>query len=389
MNLLLSRLDEQQRRWYVAREAQRLGCGGKTYMAQISGLHPETIRRGQRELDNGLVERPFDRVRLPGGGRHTVEEKEAELKPTIETLVEDETAGDPMSDKKWVRRTVRQMRKRLKKQGYKLSRSTVWRLLRDLGYALWGNRKEEGGPPHPDRDRQFRYIQRVKQLFGQAGYPVISVDTKKKELIGNFNNPGRRWKRQAERVNLHDFRPKEGIRAVPYGIYDLFHNLGYVYVGTSADTAEFAVEAIARWWQLPDRPPFLHEDKLLILCDSGGSNGYRLRLWKQQLQERLADLLDIEVIVCHYPPGSSKWNPIEHRLFGYISLNWAGEPLRSLTKMLALIRGTVTETGLKVKAFLLEGEFKTKIKISDQQMDALNLHRRKVCPDWNYVIKPR
>jgi transposase len=389
MNLLLSRLDEQQRRWYVALEAQRLGRGGISQMAKISGLHPETIRRGRRELDQGLADRPRDRVRWAGGGRPKVEAKELGLKAKIESLLADETAGDPMSERKWLRRTVRYLKKRLKKAGYLLSRSTVWRLLKELGYTLQGNRKAESGPPHPDRDRQFRYIQRVKKLFAQAGHPVISVDSKKKELIGNFNNPGRRWKRQAERVKVHDFRPKGGIRAVPYGIYDLVHNRGFVYIGISADTAEFAVEALVRWWQLPDRPTFADETKLLILCDGGGSNGYRLRLWKQQLQQRLADQLGLAVMVCHYPTGASKWNPIEHRLFSYISLNWAGQPLRSLKKMLALIGDPVTETGLRVKAFLLEGEFKTKIKVSDRQMAALNLPRRKLCPNWNYMIKPR
>jgi len=294
-----------------------------------------------------------------------------------------------MSDKQWVRCTVRQMRKRLKKKGYELSRSTVWRLLKQLNYSLRANRKAFTGPPHPDRDRQFSYIRRVKNLFMAAGHPVISVDTKKKELIGNFKNPGRTWGRQAELVNVHDFPSDALCRAVPYGIYDLKHNLGYIYVGTSADTAQFAVEALVRWWQQPDRPTFPNEDKLLILCDGGGSNGYRLRLWKQQLQERLADQLGLEVMVCHYPTGASKWNPIERRLFSYISLNWAGKPLRSLETMLGYIRDTTTETGLKVKAFLVNQVFKKKIKVLDQEMATLNLVRRKVCPNWNYVIKPR
>jgi hypothetical protein len=304
-------------------------------------------------------------------------------------LVEDDTAGDPMSDKHWVRCTIRQMRKRLKKKGYDLSRSTVWRLLKQLNYSLRANRKAFSGPPHPDRDRQFRYIRRIKQLFRAAGHPIISVDTKKKELIGNFKNPGRTWGRQAEVVNVYDFPGDAVCRAVPYGIYDLQHNLGYVYVGTSADTAEFAVEAIVNWWRQSDRPTFPNEAKLLILCDGGGSNGYRLRLWKQQLQERLADQLGIEVMVCHYPTGASKWNPIERRLFSYISLNWAGKPLRSLETMLGYIRDTTTETGLKVKAFLIDRKYKTKIKVSDQEMATLNLVRRKVCPNWNYIIKPR
>ncbi len=294
-----------------------------------------------------------------------------------------------MSDKKWVRRTVRQIRKDLKKKGYDLSRMTVRRLLKKFNYALRANQKRFTGPPHPDRERQFRYIQRVKKLFIAAGHPVISVDGKKKELIGNFKNAGRTWSRQAQAVNAHDF-PSESLgRAVPYGIYDLVHNLGYVYVGISADTAEFAVDAIARWWAQKDRPIFPNEEKILILCDAGGSNGYRLRLWKKQIQERLADRLGIEVMICHYPTAASKWNPIEHRLFSYISLNWAGQPLRSFDTMLGYIRDTTTETGLKVKSFFVDQSYKTKIKVSDAQMAALNLVRRKVCPNWNYIIKPR
>jgi len=303
--------------------------------------------------------------------------------------VEDETAGDPMSDKKWVRSTVRQLSQALSMGGYQIGRTTVRRLLKKLDYSLKGNRKQLTGPPHPDRDRQFRYIAWVKNIFLAAGYPVISVDAKKKELIGDFKNPGRAWCQQAEEVNAHDFRSEALGLATPYGIYDLTHNLGYVYVGTSAATSEFAVDALAMWWELEDRPTFPDESKLLILSDAGGNDGCRPRLWKQQLQEQLADRLGIEVMICHYPTGASKWNPIEHRLFSYISLNWAGKPLRSFETMLGYIRDTSTETGLKVKAFLLDREYQKKIKVSDEEMAALNLVRRRVCPRWNYIIKPR
>ena len=255
--------------------------------------------------------------------------------------------------------------------------------------SLKANRKRSTGPPHPDRDRQFRYIERVKKLFLAAGHPVISVDAKKKELIGNFENPGRTWRREAEEVNVHDFRQDAVGRAVPYGIYDLRHNLGYVAVGTSAETSEFAVDAIVRWWNQEDRPIFPNEEKMLILADAGGSDGYRPRLWKKQIQEQFADRLGIEVMVCHYPTGASKWNPVEHRLFSYISLNWAGKPLRSFETMLAYIRETTTETGLEVRASLLDQVYEKGIKVSDEEMAALNLERRRVCPNWNYVIKPR
>ncbi len=304
-------------------------------------------------------------------------------------MVEDETAGDPTSGKKWVRSSLRHLSKALHECGYHAGRMTVRRLLRKLNYSLKANRKRLTGPPHPDRDRQFRYIERVKRVFAAAGHPVISVDAKKKELVGNFKNPGRVWCQQAEEVNVHDFRQDAVGRAVPYGIYDLRHNMGHVYVGTSADTSEFIVDAISLWWEDEDRPSFPNEERLLILSDAGGSDGYRPRLWKKQIQEQLADRFDIEVMVCHYPTGASKWNPIEHRLFSYISLNWAGKPLRSFETMLGYIRDTATETGLQVKAFLIEGVYEKGIKVSDTEMKALNLQRRRVCPDWNYMLKPR
>ena len=275
------------------------------------------------------------------------------------------------------------------KQGYQVGPMTVRRLLRKLGYSLQANRKECGNTSHPDRDRQFRYIERVRKLFQAKGHPIISVDTKKKELIGNFKNAGRVWRRRAETVNVHDF-PHEAVgKAVPYGIYDVVHNEGYVYVGTSADTSEFAVDAICQWWEEEDRPTFPDESKLLILSDAGGSDGCRRRLWKKLIQEQLADRLGIEVMVCHYPTGHSKWNPIEHRLFSHISINWAGKPLRSFEVMLAYLRGTVTETGLKVKAFLVDRVYKKGIRVSDKEMQQLNLQRRYICPKWNYIIKPR
>jgi hypothetical protein len=303
--------------------------------------------------------------------------------------VEGKTGGDSMSTKKWVRSSLRQLSASLDKLGFRAGYVTVGRLLKELGFSLKANRKRFTGPPHPDRDRQFRYIERVQGLFRAAGHPIISVDSKKKELIGNFKNVGRTWCREAEEVNVYDF-PQDAVgQAIPYGIYDLQHNLGYVAVGTSADTSAFAVDAIAWWWELADRPTLADETKLLILSDAGGSDGCRFRLWKQQLQEQLADRLGVEVMVCHYPTGASKWNPIEHRLFSYISLNWAGKPLRSFEAMLGYIRDTTTKAGLKVKACLLDREYQKGIKVSDQDMAALNLQRRSVYPRWNYVIKPR
>ena len=294
-----------------------------------------------------------------------------------------------MGGQKWVRSSLRHLSAELENQGHQASRMTVRRLLKKLEYSLKANVKRLTGAPHPDRDRQFEYVAAQKGAYLEAGLPVISVDTKKKELIGNFYNSGRSWCRDPEAVNVHDFRQDAVGRAVPYGIYDLAHNLGYVYVGNSAETGQFAVDAITQWWESEGRVGFAEADKLLILADAGGGNGYRTRLWKLKLQEQLADRLGLEVTVCHYPTGASKWNPIEHRLFGPISINWAGKPLRSFEVMLAYIRATATETGLKVKAHLLDGHYEKGVKLSAQQMEALVLERHEVCPNWNYTIRPR
>ena len=301
----------------------------------------------------------------------------------------DEVAGDPMSDAQWVRRSLTTIAQQLIKRQFRVGRTTVRRLLKKLRYGLCRNRKSLTGAPHPDRDRQFRYLARVKQLFLAAGYPVISVDTKKKELVGNFLNPGRSWTVVAEKVNVHDFRQEALGRAVPYGIYDLTHNQGYVYVGMSYDTPEFAAYAIAQWWADPDRPRFQNEDKLLILADAGGSNNCHYWLWKKQVQEQLADQFGLEVMICHYPTGASKWNPVEYRLFSQISRNWAGKPLRDWDTLLNYIRGTVTQPGLQVKAFLVERTFEKKQQVSAAERAALRLKRRPICPTWNYMLQPR
>jgi hypothetical protein len=315
--------------------------------------------------------------------------KSLEAVRELASLLETQTAGDPMSRQKWIRCSLRHLSHALAEQGHAVSHMTVRRLLQEQDYTLQSNRKELASKQHPDRDRQFRYIQRVRNLFRAAGHPIISVDTKKKELIGNFKNQGRAWRQQAEAVNVHDFRQDARGRAVPYGIYDIQHNLGYVHVGTSADTPEFAVDALVHWWQLPHRPHFADESKLLILADGGGSNGYRPRLWKKALQESLADAFQMDVMVCHYPTGASKWNPIEHRLFSYISINWAAQPLHSFDLMLRFIRDTTTTTGLAVEAYLSEQEYLAGSQVSDAEMAALNLQRRTVCPAWNYIISHR
>lgn len=304
----------------------------------------------------------------------------------LQQLVEHETGGNPMNQEKWVRSSLRHLAEKLNN---KVSHTTVGRLLRDMGYSLKANVKRLSGSPHPDREAQFQYIQTQKETFLQAGLPVISVDSKKKELIGCFKNAGQVWRQEAMPVNEHDF-PQDSLgKAVPYGIYNLNHNRGYVYVGQSADTPQFAVEAIVTWWQTIGRDLFPTATKLLILADAGGSNSYRSRNWKQQLQEYFADQCQTEITICHYPTGASKWNPVEHRLFGPISINWAGVPLRTFEVMLSLIRGTTNKAGLKVEAFLVEKAYEKGCKVTDKVMKTLNIERHTICPNWNYTIRPR
>ena len=306
----------------------------------------------------------------------------------MEAIVIPETACEPTSEQKWVRSSLRKLSRRITQVGHPASPPTISRLLKKLGYSLKANVKKKAGKDHPDRDEQFGYIQIQKQSFQDAGLPIISVDTKKKELIGNFKNAGQSWCRDAEVVNVHDF-PQDALgRAVPYGIYELNSNHGSVYVGTSADTPQFAVEAIARWWRDEGKANYPDADRLLILADSGGSNSSRSWVWKWQLQEQLSDRFGLKVTVCHYPTGCSKWNPIEYRLFSHISHNWLGKPLRTLGTMLAYIRGTTTTTGLTVKAFLVEGVYEKGQRVTDGVIENLNLERHKICPNWNYTIRP-
>lgn len=294
-----------------------------------------------------------------------------------------------MSDRKWQRSSLRRVAEQLAEAGYRISQTTLRRLLEDMKYSLKANVKRLAGSSHPDRARQFEYIANQKRLFAASGMPIISVDTKKKELIGNFKNPGQTWRQTADAVNDHDFEQDALGKAVPYGIYDLKHNRGYVYVGQSADTPQFAVDNIVRWWLEEGRFLYPHANKLLILADAGGSNGCRPRLWKLQLQQQLANRLDLEVTVCHYPTGTSKWNPIEHRLFSLISINWAGKPLRTFEFMLACIRGAKTATGLQVKATLIEDVYEKGIRLAKTALDTLCIEMHAVCPRWNYTIKPR
>ena len=304
-------------------------------------------------------------------------------------MVEPETAGNPMNEQKWIRSSLRNLSQKLAGVGHAASPHTVGRLLKAAGYSLKANVKRLAGSQHPDRNLQFESIEAQKQLFLHLGWPVISIDGKKKELIGDYKNAGRCWCLEAQAVNDHDFDFDAIGKAIPYGLYDLNHNRGYVYVGNSLATAQFAVEMIGRWWQEVGHLTFPDAPCLLILCDGGGSNGWRSRQWKLHLQEQLADRLGLTILVCHYPTGTSKWNPIEHRLFGPISLNWMGKPLRSFETMLAYIRGTTTQTGLQVEAYLIDKLYQRGTPVTDAIMQTLHLLRHPICPNWNYTIQPR
>jgi transposase len=347
-----------------------------------------TIIKGMRELRNAEKLGVSGRVRQPGSGRKRVEEKNPSIKTALERLLTHEIAGDPMTEQRWVRSSTRQLSEKLKEEGHQISARTVHRLLRKQGFSLKGNKRKEFRPDCSARDEQFQYIASQRQAFSAAGLPIVSVDTKKKELIGNFIRNGKAWCKDAAEVHAHDFPSLAVCRAVPYGIYDVTKNKGYVFVGTSADTPEFAVDALVRWWEHGGCIAYPGIAQLLILADGGGCNGYRSRAWKQQLQEKLSDQLGLTVTVCHYPPGCSKWNPIEHRLFSYISLNWAGKPLSTLEMMLGYIRGTTTATGLSVQAFLQKGFYKKGQKVTTESMERLHLHPHATCSDWNYTISP-
>ena len=309
---------------------------------------------------------------------------------TLQELVEPETAGDPMTGQIWVRSSLRSLRDRLEAVGHPVSAPTVARLLKDLDYALHVNaKKREASSNHPDRDQQFDYIAVQRATFTAAGLPILSIDTKKKELVGDFKNTGQAWVREPTVVNIHDFPSAADGRAVPYGVYDVTTNRGLIYLGTSGDTAAFAADAIATWWQTEGRAGYATKDQLLLLADAGGSNSCHTRAWKERLQVQVCDRFGLTVTVCHYPTGCSKWNPIERGLFSQISRNWAGVPLRTWDTVLGFIRGTKTSRGLAVTAVLQPGDYPTGQKITDAEMAALNLEHHAVCPTWNYTIRPR
>jgi len=382
-------LDERGRRLLAATEAVVLGRGGLMAVARATGLSRKAIALGIRELRGEVPPPPPGRVRRPGGGRKSLEAHDPTLRADLERLVEPTARGDPESPLRWTSKSVRRLADELGRQGHAVSHQKVAEVLRELGYSLQANRKTREGSQHPDRDAQFAHLNATAEAFLAVGDPVISVDTKKKELVGEFKNGGREWppKEQPEEVQVHDFPQPELGRVSPYGVYDLAANAGWVSVGIDHDTAAFAVATIRRWWERTGRARYPHAQRLLLTADGGGSNGSRLRLWKWELQ-RLADASGLELTVCHFPPGTSKWNQIEHRLFSYISQNWRGKPLVSYAVILSLIAATTTRTGLTVESELDSNRYPAGIKITDAQLATIRIERDAFHGDWNYTIRP-
>ena len=382
--LLRPHLDERQRRLLLGAEALELGRGGIKAVAEATGVHPDTVGRGVREAEG----RPEPRVRAPGGGRRKLAENDPGLGPALTALVEPESRGDPQSPLRWTCLSTRNLAGTLTAAGHACSAPTVARLLKAEGYSLQGNAKVAEGAQHPDRDAQFRYIAARAREFLDAGEPVVSVDAKKKEKVGQFANGGTEWrpKGNPERVNVHDFPSDAAGKAIPYGIYDLGANSGWVSVGTDHDTSAFAAATLRRWWRADGSARYPAARRLLICADAGGSNAARARAWKVELA-RLAAETGLEVTCCHYPPGTSKWNKIEHRLFAQITRNWRGRPLTSHQAVVELIGAATTATGLTVTAELDTSEYPTGLTYTKKQVDALPISRHEFHGDWNYTIR--
>jgi hypothetical protein len=387
--VLAGELNERQRRLWAASEARVAGRGGIAATARATGISVPTIRKGIAELQAGERLEP-GRVRRPGGGRKPLSEVDLSLVKDLERLVDGDSRGDPESLLRWTSKSVRHLAEGLRELGHQAHFTTVAHLLRGLGYSLQANVKTREGRQHPDRDAQFRHINAVAKRAVERSQPVISVDTKKKELVGDFKNAGREWrpKGEPELVRVHDFKDKQLGKAIPHGIYDLRTDEGWVTVGIDHDTAQFAVNSIRSWWEHLGQPRYPNATRLQITADCGGSNGNRVKLWKVELQ-KLADDTELEIAVCHFPPGTSKWNRIEHRLFSFITMNWRGKPLTSLETIINLIGATKTSSGLEVYTRLDDGTYPDKIKVPDTEINAVNLQGDKFHPEWNYTIKPK
>jgi len=386
---LRPRMNERLRRQWAAAEAKALGWGGISAVVAATGLSHNTVDRGIEELARRSRRGSTDRIRRKGGGRKAITESDPSILRALEDLVEPTSRGDPQSPLRWTCKSTRRLTEQLRRQGHRVGARTVARLLIEAGFSLQSNRKTKEGRGHPDRDAQFQHINARVLAFQRRGQPVISVDTKKKELVGNFKNSGREWRPAGQplEVEVHDFIDRTKGRAIPYGVFDLTNNQGWVSVGTDHDTAFFAARAIARWWQKMGRRRFAKARQLLITADGGGSNGSRCRLWKVALQQ-LADRIGLDLSVCHFPPGTSKWNKIEHRLFCHITQNWRGKPLVSHQVIVNLIAKTTTHTGLRIRAELDTQNYPTGIKVSDEQLAQVRIKKHQFHGDWNYEIRP-
>jgi hypothetical protein len=381
-------LDERARRLWAATESREIGYGGDAVVSSATGLARATIRKGRRELEKGLEQ--IDRVRRPGAGRPPIEETQPGVMDALEQLVDPLTRGDPMSPLRWTCKSKATLAAALTKQGWRISATKVGHLLHDLGYSLQATRKRLEGSSHPDRNAQFENINATADDYFDCGQPVISVDTKKKELVGEFKNAGREWqpKGNPDNVLVHDF-PQDAVgKAIPYGVYDMARDEAWVNVGMDYDTPAFAVASIRQWWKKMGSRAYPDASDLFITADAGGSNGYRARAWKAGLQD-LADELGLHIRVSHFPPGTSKWNKIEHRLFCHITRNWRGKPLRTFETVVQLIANTRTNTGLRVRAKLDRRKYPKGVVISKEHMSSLDLHRSEFHGDWNYKLQPR
>jgi hypothetical protein len=386
-------LDERQKRLFAAAEALAMGRGGITAASKACGISRVTVTAGCKELNSPSAHEsefsPDHRIRRKGGGRKKTIDTDPTLKGDLESLIEPTTRGDPESPLRWTAKSLRNLSDELNNMGHQTSHRMIAELLKEMGYSLQGNKKTKEGSNSPDRNEQFENIYRLIKNFQRTGDPVISVDTKKKELVGDFKNGGKelRPKGKPEEVRVHDFKIKELGKVSPYGVYDQTLNKGWVNVGIDHDTSAFAVESIRRWWNMMGKDSYPNAKRILITADGAGSNGSRVRLWKVELQ-LLANELNIQIHVSHFPPGTSKWNAIEHKLFSYISQNWRGKPLVSHEVIISLISATKTKGGLKAQCMLDENEYPTGIKVSDAEMQQINLRRKNFRGDWNYEIKP-
>jgi len=387
---VLSGTDEVQTRRFSALHALELGYGGISKVSRFTGLSRSTIEKGISEIKSRKELKKSTRLRKEGGGRKRIVDNDPRIIKDIDNIMEKNTAGDPMNHLVWTHKSTYTIADELKAKGHTISESTVGRLLKKQGYSLQANKKSKEGCASPDRDEQFRYINKKVKEFAEIGDPVISVDTKKKELVGEFKNAGTNWKKkgEADEVEVYDFRSTAKGVAIPYGAYDDQRNEGFVNVGMTSDTAEFAVNSITQWWRILGSKHYFQSKRLLICADGGGSNGSRNRGWKYFLQN-FANVTGMEVTVCHYPPGTSKWNKIEHRMFSFISMNWRGKPLVSYKVIIELISATKTKNGLNIFARLDGGEYEKGKKFSDKEISKINIQKHEKHPKWNYSISPQ